>query len=125
MSFVLWLGGKKRLLPYINDIISDYLMQESNEITFVEPFIGSGIVLINLLEKSRRKFKRYICSDINESLITAYNQIKSNHVNLIKSLERVQEYFLALSPDDRKKLYYRARELMIYWEVFLRIKCQI
>ena len=32
MSFVLWLGGKKRLLPYINDIISDYLMQESNEI---------------------------------------------------------------------------------------------
>ena len=73
MSFVLWLGGKKRILPYLNDLIWDYLMIESGEITYVEPFIGSGIVLINLLENCTRKFKRYLCSDINQSFYYTTN----------------------------------------------------
>ena len=50
MSFILWLGSKKRLLHYIDDRISDYLMVESDEISYIETFIGSGIVLIHMLE---------------------------------------------------------------------------
>ena len=111
MSFILWLGGKKRILPHIDDIICDYMLNNDDDITYVEPFIGSGIVLIHLLEVGYRKFKRYICSDINPSLINAFNQIKSNHWNLIRSLEHVQEYYLSLTPDSRKQLFYRAREL--------------
>ena len=74
MCFVIWVGGKKRILPYINNIVCDYLLNlNSDQLTYVEPFIGSGSVLINLLEQCTHKFKRYIACDINESLINAFN----------------------------------------------------
>ena len=107
MSFVIWVGEKKPILPYINNIINDYLINESEELTYVEPFLGSGIVLIDLLENCERKFKRYIACDINESLINAFNQVKTNHVDLIRSLERVQEYFIALDPEEKNRLFHR------------------
>ena len=110
MSFVIWVGGKKRILPYINDIICDYLIENSDRAIYVEPFLGSGIVLINLLEQCTRKFDRYIACDINQSLINAFNQVKTNHENLIRNLERVQEYFIPLDTEQRKRLFHSARE---------------
>ena len=89
MSFIIWVGGKKRILPQINDVINDYLLnQDSDQLTYIEPFLGGGSVLINLLEECPRKFERDIACDINESLINAFNQVKTNHVNLLRALER-------------------------------------
>ena len=112
MSFVIWVGGKKRILPQINDVINDYLLnQDSDQLTYIEPFLGGGSVLINLLEECPRRFKRYIACDINESLINTFNQVKTNHANLIRSLERVQEYFFDLDLEQKKRLFHSAREL--------------
>ena len=80
MSFVSWVGSKRRLLPNINQLIKQYLVDKaSNDTVYVEPFLGSGIVLINVLEKFPKRFKRYICTDVNDALTKAFNQIKTNH----------------------------------------------
>ena len=57
MSFVTWVGSKKRLLGRINQMIEQYLANESgNDTVYVEPFLGSGCVLINVLEKHPTRF---------------------------------------------------------------------
>ena len=70
MSFVTWWGSKKRLLPQINKILDQYL---DDEAVYVEFFLGSGVVLINVLEKYSARFKRCICCDLNEALIVSFN----------------------------------------------------
>ena len=86
MSFITWVGNNKRLLGHINRIIDKYLDHES---VYVEPFLVSGIVLINVLEKHPTKFSQFICCDLNEALIVGFNQIKSNHKRLISTLDRI------------------------------------
>ena len=94
MSFVTWVGSKKRRLPQINQIIDKYLANESGDDTiYVEPFLGSGVVLINVLENHQTRFKRFVCCDANEVLIKAFEQIKVNHQNLISTLERIQSHY--------------------------------
>ena len=73
MSFICWCGSKKRLLPQINHLIEQYLANESGgDITYVEPFRGSGVVLINVLENHQTRFKTFLCCDANEVLIKAF-----------------------------------------------------
>jgi DNA adenine methylase len=45
--------------------------------TYYEPFIGGGSVLIELLNRDT-KVNNYICSDINNDLISLWNEIKNN-----------------------------------------------
>ena len=82
MSFITWVGSKKRLLGHIDKIIDRYLADDA---VYVEPFLGSGVVLINVLEKHSAKFSRFICCDLNEALIVSFNQIKTNHQSLIST----------------------------------------
>ena len=56
MSFIIWIGSKKRLLPQINRIIDKYLADEA---VYVEPFLGSGVVLVNILENYSARFKKW------------------------------------------------------------------
>ena len=82
MSFLTWIGSKKRLLGHIDGIIDKY---PDREAVYVEPFLGSGIVLFNVLENYSNKFKRFICCDLNEALIVSFNMIKMNHQVLINT----------------------------------------
>ena len=50
MSLLTWVGSKKRPLPYLNQIIEQYLDETTgNGTIYVEPFFGSESVLINFL----------------------------------------------------------------------------
>ena len=86
MSLLTWVGSKKRLLPYINQIIEQYSTENA---IFVEPFLGSGSVLINMLEKYPDRFRQFVCCDANGALIEVFKQIKNNPANLIISLELI------------------------------------
>ena len=52
MSFLTWCGSKKRLLGHINRIIDKYPDRDS---IYFEPFLGSGVVLVDVLEKHSDK----------------------------------------------------------------------
>ena len=112
MSFLTWIGSKRRLLPQINQIIEQYLANESGDDTvYVELFLSSGSVLINVLEKHLTRFKRYICCDANDVLIKTFNQIKTNHQNLIITLECIQNHYQSLDMKQQKEFFYKARDL--------------
>ena len=86
MSLLTWVGSKKRLLPYLNQIIEQY--PTGNSIYF-EPFLGSGSVLINVLEEYPDRFQRIVVADANDALIEVFKQIKKHPASLIISLELI------------------------------------
>ena len=107
MSLPTWVGSKKRLLPYLNQIIEQYSTENA---IYVEPFLGSASVLINILEKYSDRFTRFVAYDANDALIEVFKQIKSNPANLIISLELLQNLYCSIvDMDERKEFFYRAR----------------
>lgn len=106
--FVKWAGGKRQLLPIINDNLPKELKnKELNK--YIEPFVGGGAVLFNII--SQYKFEQIIINDYNEDLMHLYNHIKNNKDKIINELKNLSDTYLSLNDDDRKNYYYKAREL--------------
>ena len=97
MSFIKWVGGKSKLLKEITPCI---FKKEFN--VYLEPFLGSGSVLIELLQQK----PNVICkaNDINTELITVFNVIKSNPDELIFGLNQLYNNI-------DEKNYYELREV--------------
>lgn len=76
--FVKWVGGKKRLFPYIKK----YAPKKFNK--YIEPFLGGGYVFLNL------DVKEAIINDGNTNLINVYNQIKLNWNNVVNELKKME-----------------------------------
>lgn len=106
--FVKWAGGKRQLLPEINKNLPKELL--NNEIEkYVEPFVGGGAVLFDLVQKFQ--FKEIIINDYNEDLINLYKHIRDEVDNLIDKLSKISNEYLPLEDEERKKYYYKIRDL--------------
>jgi DNA adenine methylase (dam) len=111
--FVKWAGGKSQLLP---DIRKKYPNELGKTITkYCEPFVGGGAVLFDIL--SRYSIKEILINDINAELINTYTQIKINLSALTTELTTMQDCFLPLDTENRKKYYYDKRERFNYLKV--------
>lgn len=111
-SFIKWAGGKGKLLDKIDARIKKFIQQrQDKKLMYIEPFLGSGSVLIHILTKYSKHFSFYICSDINELLIITFKEIQTNHEKLINLLKIMEKYYLSLDSKDREKTYYDCREL--------------
>lgn len=90
-----WSGSKR---SQASNIISYF----PNEIeTYYEPFCGGGSVMGTLLFESDIKPKHIICSDLNNDLISLFNKIKSEPLEVFK---RYNEMWLLLNKDEDKAL---------------------
>jgi DNA adenine methylase len=96
--FLKWVGGKGQLLTQFESL----LPKKFN--SYFEPFIGGGAVFFSINPK-----KAHI-NDINKTLVQTYTHIKSDVDNLIKSLKKLEEEFLAKDTEARKEFYYSIRE---------------
>jgi len=99
-----WVGGKTQLM---NEIFSHF---PKNIDTYIEPFIGGGSVLINLLlkvENGEIECNGFICGDVNYCLINLYTTIKNNPRDLISALIQLKENFE--KSEDKEKFYYDKR----------------
>ena len=67
-------GKKTKLLTEIYDLVNEIADKDAD--TWVEPFLGSGIVSFN----SSEQFKKVICGDINPYVIEFYNGIKEGKI---------------------------------------------
>jgi len=105
--FVKWAGGKGSLIPQLKNF---YPYELENEIInkYVEPFVGGGAVLINILQKY--DVKEAYAFDINIDLINCYNIIKKDVENLIKELDKKEKEFLKLEDEERQKYFYNIRK---------------
>jgi DNA adenine methylase len=94
--FLKWVGGKRQLLPAINQLIP----QSFN--TYYEPFIGGGAVLFNLQPSNA------IINDFNPELVNVYQVIKDQPEALIEELKAHKneaDYFYAIRALDRQSGY--------------------
>ena len=104
--FVKWAGGKNSLIPQLTKYYPLELKDGTIE-RYIEPFVGGGAVLIDILQKY--EVKEAYAFDINKDLINCYNVIKNNVENLIKELDEKEKIFIALNSEDRQKYFYDIR----------------
>ena len=102
-SPIRWAGSKKKIL---NEML-EYFDNDSKY--YVEPFLGSGIVLINLLNNIESfKFKKMYVNDINPNIINFYLELKNNCEELISDLEKIVNKYN--ESKEKEKLYYIIRK---------------
>lgn len=105
--FVKWAGGKGSLIPQLKNFYP-FELKDETIIKYVEPFVGGGAVLINILQKYN--VKEVYAFDINIDLINCYNVIKNNVEALIKELSIKEKEFLELEDDNRQTYFYNVRK---------------
>lgn len=94
-----WAGGKRNLLPYINEII-DLSGFEPDKNSYFEPFVGGGALCFG------REFPHAYINDLNAELINVYKQVKNKPHKLIDELKihaerHSKEYYLQIRGLDR------------------------
>ena len=105
--FVKWAGGKGSLIPQLTKFYP-YQLKDGIITKYVEPFVGGGAVLIDILQKY--DVKEVYAFDINIDLINCYNVIKNDVNELITKLKQMEIEFLDLDSDDREKYFYDVRK---------------
>ena len=105
--FVKWAGGKGSLISQLSNF---YPFELKNGLIkkYVEPFVGGGAVLINILQTY--EVKKAYAFDINKDLINCYNVIKNDVESLIQELDKKEKIYLINGIEERQKYFYDIRE---------------
>ena len=78
-------GKKTKLIVAIQKQAEEILTVHPNVDTWIEPFMGTGIVSFNCL----KSIKRLVCADINPHIIKFYKAIQSGEINPDKVKEQL------------------------------------
>jgi DNA adenine methylase len=108
--FLKWAGGKTQLLPKIKEFMPKEVTSGKVKY-YVEPFVGSGAVLFELIQSDEYRFEKAYIWDINPELINVYKIIKSDNVKKLVVLLREKEIEYNTNEDKevRKAIYMRIR----------------
>ena len=101
--FLKWAGGKGQLLGEITN------SSPAHFDTYIEPFVGSGAVLFDILS-TRPSVQKAIINDINGDLINTYRTIRNNHLEMVKVLLELQTEYLSLDATGRQEMFYSVRD---------------
>ncbi len=104
--FLKWAGGKGQLLNKFEEMYPQELINGELD-TYIEPFVGGGAVLFDVLQKY--KVKKAVIVDLNKELVNCYRCIKADVKELIKHLKTLQSEFLSLSDEKRKGYFLKVR----------------
>ena len=105
--FIKWVGGKSKLIPQMEQYYPKELKKNKIEV-YIEPFVGGGAILIDILKKYN--IKKAYAFDINENLINCYNIIKDKVDSLVLNLKKLEKEYLKLDDENRKEYYYDIRK---------------
>ncbi|MCZ4221773.1 DNA adenine methylase [Pedobacter rhodius] len=103
--FLKWAGGKTQLIPAIEHYLPHALGKNEN-LTYIEPFIGSGAVFFWFIQKFN--IKKAVINDINSDLINVYEIIKSKPDELIQVLDSIEINFYNLNSEGEKREFFMA-----------------
>lgn len=107
--FVKWVGGKTQLLEDIKNSLPADLNQRE-DLTYVEPFVGGGAVLFWILQ-AYPNIQRAVINDINNELVCTYRVIKQDVESLISELTGMQTEYLTLNAEQRKEYFLKQRAI--------------
>lgn len=105
--FVKWAGGKNKLIPQMEQYYPKELKENKIDV-YIEPFVGGGAILMDILKKYN--IKKAYAFDINKNLINCYNIIKDKVESLVLELKKLEEEYLKLDDENRKEYYYDIRK---------------
>lgn len=91
-TFINWQGNKTRYLKHILPLIPD------NYNTYIEPFVGSGALLLKL------EPKKWIINDLNKDLINVWKTIKNNKQFTKIYFKKFAKKFIPLTNDEKIKM---------------------
>lgn len=104
--FLKWVGGKTQLLEDINSCLPDNLDIIN---TYIEPFVGGGAVMFDIVPKLKN-VKKVIINDLNSKLINVYRNIKENHELLITKLIELETEYQNYNKKGKEEMFYLIRE---------------
>ena len=105
--FVKWAGGKGSLISQLNNFYP-YELKNGIIERYIEPFVGGGAVLIDILQKY--DVQEAYAFDINIDLINSYNVIKNDVEEIITNLKQMEIEYLQLEQEERKNYFYNKRD---------------
>lgn len=97
--FVKWAGGKKQLVKYIEK----YYPFDTKHTKYIEPFVGGGAVLFDVLNKYQ--LETAVIGDSNSELINAYLTVRDNIDPLVTLLREYEKEFIKKDTTERKRYY--------------------
>lgn len=101
--FLKWAGGKSQLWPIIQDSLPSELT--AGALTYVEPFIGGGAILIRLLA-NYPAIQQAILNDINPDLYQAYQTTRQQPEELIQALWLLQNSYDDLGTEIERRIWF-------------------
>ena len=104
--FVKWAGGKGSLISQLTNFYP-FELENGTIKKYVEPFVGGGAVLIDILQKY--DVEEAYAFDINKDLINCYNVIKQDVESLIEKLNEKEKEFLNIELENRQEYFYKIR----------------
>jgi DNA adenine methylase len=97
-----WAGSKAK-------VTSELFNWFKENDTYIEPFLGSGVVLFRLIQEG--KYKRHVVNDINQAIINFYIAVRDNPGKVVAKLSSVCfAYNNLLSMSERERRYYNTRD---------------
>ena len=105
-SPIRWAGSKKKIL---NEMLTFF---DRNSEIYIEPFLGSGVVLINLINNIEEfNFKKIFVNDINTNIVNFYILLQKDFNFIQKELTKIiKEYNKLDNIKEKEVFYYNIRE---------------
>jgi DNA adenine methylase len=98
--FLKWAGGKRQLLPQLARF------RPPRFGAYCEPFLGSGALFFDLLDRELLERRRAVLIDNNPDLIGCWLAVRNDTERVIRGLKRLAAAHLA----DPRGCYYRVRD---------------
>lgn len=104
-SPIRWAGSKKKIL---NEMLNAFKPGKDN---YIECFLGSGVVLINVLKNNDKlKYKNFYVNDINSNIINFYKLLQKDPEYLIKHIVELVILYNNYDMAEKQEYYYKLRE---------------
>ncbi len=103
-SPIRWAGSKKRVL---NEMLEFFSKNKKN---YIEPFLGSGVVMLNVLNNNDYlKYEKFYVNDINKNIIDFFKLLKEKPRKLVYSLLDIANDYNNKSSQEKELMYYEIR----------------
>lgn len=104
-SPIRWAGSKKKIL---NEMLNAFKPNKEN---YIECFLGSAVVLINVLKNNDKlNYKNFYVNDINSNIINFYKLLQKKPDYLIKHISKLAKVYNSYNGREKEKYYYDLRE---------------
>jgi DNA adenine methylase len=107
--FLKWAGGKSQLMSAIEASLPQNISKKK-ELTYIEPFVGSGAVLFWFLKKYA--VQQAVICDTNSRLIDTYRVIQKQPNDLINQLSMLQNHYQNLKTEEARRALFLEKRLI-------------